>query len=59
MADSAITVGGILLVVTALQGIEFDGSRAPRKAKAGRNAPDRPPIAPPTDATGRHAPADG
>ena len=36
VADSAITVGGILLVVTALQGIEFDGSRAPRKAKAER-----------------------
>ena len=36
VADSAITVGGILLVVTALQGIEFDGSRAPHKTKAER-----------------------
>jgi len=40
VADSAITVGGILLVVTALQGIEFDGSRAPRKVKTKPAAAD-------------------
>jgi signal peptidase II len=48
VADSAITIGGILLVLTALQGIEFDGSRAPRKARArssvGGQAADRPPT---------------
>jgi signal peptidase II len=44
VADSAITVGGILLVLTALQGIEFDGSRAPHKAKAGRPVADTEPA---------------
>jgi signal peptidase II len=43
VADSAITVGGILLVLTALQGIEFDGSRSGKRAKATeRPAPERP-----------------
>jgi signal peptidase II len=28
VADSAITVGGIMLVVTALLGFDFDGTRA-------------------------------
>jgi len=27
VADSAITIGGISLVITALLGIDFDGSR--------------------------------
>lgn len=30
LADSAITIGGILLVITALLGIEFDGTRVRR-----------------------------
>lgn len=33
VADSAITIGGILLVLTALLGIEFDGSRPHRSAR--------------------------
>lgn len=32
VADSGITVGGVLLVLTALLGIEFDGSRTRRKS---------------------------
>ncbi|MDQ6657546.1 MAG: signal peptidase II [Actinomycetota bacterium] len=35
IADSGITVGGVLLVVTALLGIELDGSRARRKSDGG------------------------
>jgi signal peptidase II len=30
LADSAITIGGVLLVITTLIGIDFDGHRAPR-----------------------------
>jgi len=34
VADSAITIGGISLVITALLGIDFDGTRTkPRKAQ--------------------------
>lgn len=33
VADSAITIGGILLVLTALRGIEFDGTRAARRPR--------------------------
>lgn len=42
VADSAITIGGVLLVVTALLGIEFDGSRVHRRpaASAGRHVTD-------------------
>ncbi len=36
VADSAITIGGILLVLTALQGVDFDGTRAERKKKTGK-----------------------
>lgn len=32
IADSGITIGGVLLVITALLGIELDGSRARRKS---------------------------
>ena len=34
LADSAISVGGVALVITALVGVELDGTRARRK-KAG------------------------
>ncbi len=34
VADSAITIGGILLVLTAISGIDYDGTRAPAKEKA-------------------------
>lgn len=41
VADSAITIGGILLVITALRGIEVDGTRMPGKKKtADTTAPD-------------------
>lgn len=41
VADSAITIGGILLVITALRGIEVDGTRMPGKKKAAdTTAPD-------------------
>ena len=38
VADSAITIGGISLVITALLGIDFDGTSDPQAAKkdAGR-----------------------
>lgn len=44
VADSCITIGGVLLVVTALLGIEFDGSRVRGRpaASSGRAAPDGP-----------------
>lgn len=32
VADSAITIGGVLLVITALRGIEVDGSRIPGRS---------------------------
>ena len=33
VADSAITIGGILLVITALRGIDFDGTRSVKAPK--------------------------
>lgn len=39
VADSAITIGGVLLVVTALLGIEFDGSRVRRRPAASPAGP--------------------
>lgn len=38
LADSAITIGGVLLVLTALLGIEFDGSRPRRDQRVGQAA---------------------
>ena len=34
VADSAITVGGICLVITALLGVDFDGSKAVKRGSA-------------------------
>ena len=38
VADSAITIGGISLVITALLGIDFDGTRTRKPAKARRES---------------------
>ena len=38
LADSAITIGGILLVIVTLMGIDFDGHRAVRGKRAAARA---------------------
>jgi signal peptidase II len=40
LADSAITCGGVLGVLLALRGVEFDGTRGRQKASAGTPADD-------------------
>jgi signal peptidase II len=42
LADSAITIGGVLLVITTLIGIDFDGHRVPRGRHAQSRAPEDP-----------------
>ena len=42
VADSAITIGGISLVVTALLGIDFDGTSTRKKASTDGPAADAP-----------------
>ena len=42
VADSAITIGGISLVITALLGIDFDGTSTRKKKTPQKNAEDLP-----------------
>lgn len=44
VADSAITIGGILLVITALRGIEVDGSRMVGRKKTTENSDPEDPA---------------
>ena len=55
VADSAITIGGVLLVVTALRGIEVDGTRLPSRSK--NRAEESAPAADPADAAAAPQPA--